>query len=86
MTRGLGAALGVALASALYTAGVGVSGASVAQAPTLAAGHGLSLALGVLGLVALATGIALLLRRRAPEGGPPRLFCLAACFGVRSGS
>jgi EmrB/QacA subfamily drug resistance transporter len=51
MTRGLGTALGVALAGALFTAGAhgGHAGAG-------SAGHGLMTALGVLGLVTLATG------------------------------
>jgi len=60
MTRGLGTALGVALAGALFTVGSGVAGAHVAQADIAAVGHGLTLALGALGLVTLATGIALL--------------------------
>jgi EmrB/QacA subfamily drug resistance transporter len=64
MTRGLGTALGVALAGALFTAGAGIAGAHVAQADIAVVGHGLTTALGVLGLVTLATGIALLLGGR----------------------
>jgi EmrB/QacA subfamily drug resistance transporter len=60
MTRGLGTALGVAVAGALFTAGAGIAGAHVAQANTAVVGHGLTIALGVLGLVTLATGVALL--------------------------
>ncbi|MGH2886329.1 MAG: MFS transporter, partial [Solirubrobacteraceae bacterium] len=64
MTRGLGTALGVALAGALFTIGAGVAGAHVAQADTVVVGHGLTAALGALGLVTLATGVALLFSRR----------------------
>jgi EmrB/QacA subfamily drug resistance transporter len=60
MTRGLGTALGVALAGALFTAGAGVAGAHVAQADVAVVGRGLTTALGALGLVTLATGVALL--------------------------
>jgi len=72
MTRGLGTALGVALAGALLTAGAGVAGAHIAQASVATVGHGLTTALGVLGLVTVATGIALLFKR-APSVGPPTL-------------
>ena len=58
MTRGLGTALGVALAGALFTAGAGVAGAHVAQADVAVVGRGLTTALGVLGVVTLATGVA----------------------------
>jgi EmrB/QacA subfamily drug resistance transporter len=72
MTRGLGTALGVALAGALFTAGAGIAGAQESQANVTAVGHGLTIALGVLGLVALGTGMALLVggrrRRRAYAG------------------
>jgi len=73
MTRGLGTALGVALAGALFTAGAGIAGAHVAQVDIAVVAHGLTTALGVLGLVTLATGVALLLggrprRRRADAG------------------
>ncbi len=61
MTRGLGTALGVAVAGALFTAGAGVTDGAVAHASVEAAGHGLTAALGVLGLVTLATGAALAL-------------------------
>jgi len=60
MTRGLGTALGVAVAGALFTAGAGIAGAHVAQANTAVVGHGLTTALGVLGLVTLGTAVALL--------------------------
>ena len=64
MTRGLGTALGVALAGALFTAGAGVAGAHVAHADIAAVGAGLTIALGTLGLLTLATGIALLFSER----------------------
>ena len=69
MTRGLGTALGVALTGALFTAVVGVNGANVARASVAAAGHGLTVALGVLGVLALVTGSALLLRAPAQGEG-----------------
>ena len=69
MTRGLGTALGVALTGALFTAVVGVIGANVARASVAAAGHGLTVALGVLGVLALVTGSALLLRAPAQGEG-----------------
>jgi MFS family permease len=56
MTRGMGTALGVAIGVALFTAGAGRSSG------VAAAGHGLALALGALGALVLATGVALLLR------------------------
>jgi hypothetical protein len=66
MTRGLGTALGVALIGAVFTAVAGVSVANLPQAS--AAGHGLEAALGVLGVLAVITGAALLWRaRRATE-------------------
>jgi EmrB/QacA subfamily drug resistance transporter len=71
MTRGLGTALGVALAGALFTIGAGVAGAHVAQAGTTVVGHGLTTALGVLGLVTLATGVTLVFSDRHPK--PPAL-------------
>ena len=61
MTRGIGTALGVAIASALYTAAAEAGAAHDAHD---AAGHGLTVALAVLGLVALAVGLALLLEAR----------------------
>jgi len=68
MTRGLGTALGVALAGALFTAGAGVAGAQVAEADVATVGGGLETALGVIGLVTVATGLALLLsERRRPS-------------------
>jgi EmrB/QacA subfamily drug resistance transporter len=59
MTRGFGTALGVALASALYIAGSGATGAG---APPESAASGLTVALAALGSIALATAVALLLR------------------------
>jgi MFS family permease len=64
MTRGLGTALGVALAGALFTAAAGVSGSRVAEAGLVAVGHGLTAALGAIGIVTLATGVALLFSDR----------------------
>jgi len=85
MSRGLGTALGVALAGALFTAGAGVAGAHITQMDIAAVGHGLTAALGVLGLVTLATGVALLFNdsQRSPvtsglsEVGRPRTMCAA---------
>ena len=68
MTRGIGTALGVALGSALYTAAAGLSGGTAAHATATSAADGLTTALGVLGVIALATGVALLLRRGAGRG------------------
>jgi len=62
MTRGVGTALGVALASALY---ITASGASNTSASPAAAGNGLTVALAALGSTALAVGLVLLL---APGG------------------
>ena len=64
MTRGLGTALGVALTGAVFTAVAGVTGANMPRASAAAAGHGLTAALGVLGVLALVTGSALLWRAR----------------------
>lgn len=58
MTRGVGTALGVALASTLY---ITASGASSASASPAAAANGLTFALAVLGSIALVVGLALLL-------------------------
>ncbi|MGO9889021.1 MAG: MFS transporter [Solirubrobacteraceae bacterium] len=65
MTRGLGTALGVALAGALFTAAAGVAGARVVDAGVAAAGHGLTAALGIIGLVTLGTAVALLFSDRS---------------------
>ena len=65
MTRGLGTALGVALAGALFAAAAGVSGSRVAEAGVVAVGHGLTAALGVIGIVTLATGVALVFSDRS---------------------
>lgn len=62
MTRGLGTALGVAIAAALYTAAAGVSGANAANAGPTAADAGLRVALLGLAAGALATGALLLMR------------------------
>ena len=66
MTRGMGTAVGVALASAIYIAAAGASSTRVAPA---AAAHGLTAALAVLGSVALAGGLSLLLSRRRANAG-----------------
>jgi hypothetical protein len=65
MTRGLGTALGVALAGALFTAAAGVAGARVADAGVAAVGHGLTAALGAIGVVTLATAAALVFGDRS---------------------
>jgi EmrB/QacA subfamily drug resistance transporter len=65
MTRGLGTALGVALAGALFTAGAGLAGAHGGPADVVSAGHGLMTALGILGLVTLATALSAPLARSA---------------------
>ena len=65
MTRGLGTALGVALAGALFTAAAGVAGARVVDAGVAAVGHGLTAALGIIGLVTLGTAVALLFSDRS---------------------
>ena len=57
MTRGIGTALGVAVASALYISASGASGASGSSA---AAASGLTVALAALGLTDFAVGLALL--------------------------
>lgn len=64
MTRGIGTALGVAVAGALYTAAAAANGANASRAGLTAAESGLTLALAVLGLIALATSLALLLSAR----------------------
>jgi len=66
MTRGMGTAVGVALASAIYIAAAGASSTRVAPA---AAARGLTVALAVLGSVALAGGLSLLLSRRRANAG-----------------
>jgi MFS family permease len=68
MTRGMGTALGVAIAGALYTTAAGVSGANAGNAEANAAAHGLFVTLAVLGIAALVTGAVLLLGRRHPAG------------------
>jgi EmrB/QacA subfamily drug resistance transporter len=83
MTRGLGTALGVALTGAIFTAVAGVTGADVAQASVAAAGHGLTVALGVLGVMALVTGSALLIRPSAQ--GEPAHAARGITTGLRRG-
>jgi EmrB/QacA subfamily drug resistance transporter len=61
MTRGIGTALGVALASALYITASGAGGASASPA---AAASGLTVALATLGATALAVGLGLLVAPR----------------------
>jgi MFS family permease len=56
MTRGMGTAIGVALASALY--------AAASSAGAAGAAHGLTVALAVLGSLALIAGVALMVARR----------------------
>jgi EmrB/QacA subfamily drug resistance transporter len=84
MTRGMGTAVGVALASAIYTA---AAGASATRSLPDAAARGFTAALAVLGSLALAVGLSLLLnrnrvsdrvscrrqRRAAPVACPARL-------------
>ena len=69
MTRGIGTALGVALASALY---VIASGASSASASPPAAIDGLTVVLAVLGSAALVVGVALLLAPETESGATTR--------------
>jgi EmrB/QacA subfamily drug resistance transporter len=68
MTRGMGTALGVALGGALYAVAAGARGMSSGGA----AARGLTVALTVLGFVALAVGLALLLNRAAATGTAAR--------------
>ena len=73
MTRGMGTALGVALAGAIYTAAAGLSGATLTDAGAAGAAHGLTVTLVVLGLLALATGWGCCrVRRRGPGAGSGR--------------
>jgi len=65
MTRGMGTALGVALASAIYTSAAGPSGTRSVPA----AAHGFTAALVVLGFVALAAGLSLVLIRTSANVG-----------------
>jgi EmrB/QacA subfamily drug resistance transporter len=70
MTRGLGTALGVALSGAVFTAVADLTAANAPRASAAAAGHGLTAAVGVLGVLALVTGAALLWRgHRATRPG-----------------
>jgi MFS family permease len=57
MTRGAGTALGIAVASALYLGAAGFAGAGGHD--IIAAGHGLTLVMAVLGCCGLAVGAAL---------------------------
>ncbi len=75
MTRGLGTAMGVAVASLLYTTAVGVSGAGVARVGRAAAGHGLAVALLGLAVTSMVVGLALFARpgdAAAPAEAPDR--------------
>jgi hypothetical protein len=68
MARGLGTALGVAIASLLYTTAAGVSGASPLDVGASAADHGIAVAVGVLAVIAVLTaGLVLVL---GDDGGP----------------
>jgi MFS family permease len=69
MTRGTGTAIGVALTGAIYTAAAGTTAASLAHTGNVEAAHGMTVTFAVLGLVALATGLALILARRGDH--PP---------------
>lgn len=71
MTRGLGTALGVAIAAALYTAAAGVTGTNAAHAGPAAAAAGLRVALLGLAVAALATGMLLLVRAASDAGSGP---------------
>jgi MFS family permease len=57
MTRGIGTALGVAVAGALYTAAAGTGSGNAAHASLTGAAHGLTIAFVVLGSLALATAL-----------------------------
>jgi EmrB/QacA subfamily drug resistance transporter len=73
MARGVGTALGVALASAVYLA---ASGASAQRGSLSSAGSGLTAALAALGSIALGVGVMLLFQRRtttAEQRGTARL-------------
>jgi EmrB/QacA subfamily drug resistance transporter len=63
MARGLGTALGVAVAGALYAAVTRIGDASAGHTSAVDPGSGLTAALVVLGALALASGLILLLRR-----------------------
>ena len=63
MTRGMGTAVGVALASAIYISAAGPS----ATRSVSAAAHGFTAALAVLGFAALAVGLSLLLIRNRAD-------------------
>ncbi|MGN6170125.1 MAG: MFS transporter [Solirubrobacteraceae bacterium] len=64
MTRGAGTALGVAVATVIYTAAAGVSGAVASSAGTASASQGLTLTMAIMAVLALATGLALAARSR----------------------
>jgi MFS family permease len=67
MTRGAGTAIGVALAGAIFTAAAGTTAASLARTGNVEAAHGMTVTFAVLGLVALATGLALVVARRGDQ-------------------
>lgn len=77
MTRGFGTALGVALASALYIAGSGATGAGAAPE---SAARGLTVAGAVFGSIALAGAVALL-RVTAPPGSRAVRRLASCCTG-----
>ncbi len=62
MTRGLGTALGVAIASLLYTTAVGSFGTGTAQVSLTTANHGLTITMTGLATASLTVGLALLTR------------------------
>jgi MFS family permease len=68
MTRGLGTALGVAVATALYNTAAGVKGEVPVQQRIVVARHALDVAATGLGLAALVAGAALLLLRSTMTG------------------
>jgi EmrB/QacA subfamily drug resistance transporter len=75
MARGAGTALGVAVASVIYTAAVGISGAHVSSAGVASAGDGLAITMAVLAALALVAGITLAVVRRPSR--PDRPSCTA---------
>jgi EmrB/QacA subfamily drug resistance transporter len=81
MARGLGTACGVAITSLLYMAAVGAGGASRLGVSAVAAGHGMTVAVGVLALIAVLSSALLLFagddrpagRARRRRGSPRRV-------------
>jgi MFS family permease len=64
MTRGAGTALGVAIATVIYTAAAGVSRADVSSAGVASAGHGLTITMAIMAALAMAAGLTLAFQRR----------------------